>query len=193
MRSHRHRRVAQLTERSEIALSELGAARRYDRQLVVAVSARAAMARDMLDHRNNATLEQTFHHGPGECRDALGRLGVSPRSYHGMGLRICDVDHRSAIDCHADLPQVVRHEARGELGRDQRALAADFRRETRRSRISRPVRRTHPLHSAALLIYEHRRIVPPEQVAEGAGQSPQLLAVDDISLEEDETPWLRFT
>jgi hypothetical protein len=55
------------------------------------------------------------------------------------------------------------------------------------------VRRTHPLHSAALLIYEHRRIVPPEQVAEGAGQSPQLLAVDDISLEEDETPWLRFT
>src|SRR5271156_3149187 len=50
------------------------------------------------------------------------------------------------------------------------------------------MRRPHPLHAAAFLIDQHRRIRAAENVAKRARQRSQLLAVDHIALEEDQPP-----
>ena len=76
--------------------------------------------------------------------------------------------------------------------RRQRVVAAEFRVETRRGGIGRPMRRTHPLHAPALLIDQHGRVGASDEFAEGARQRAQLLAIRDVALEQDQPPRARL-
>ncbi len=58
VRRHRPRHVGERPERREIGGLQFRARRIDHRQLAVAVDARAAMARDVLDHRQHAGVEK---------------------------------------------------------------------------------------------------------------------------------------
>ena len=53
------------------------------------------------------------------------------------------------------------------------------------------MRRPHALHPPAFLIDEHRRVGAADDGAEVVGERAQLRPIDDIALEEDQSPRLR--
>jgi len=55
-------------------------------------------------------------------------------------------------------------------------------------RIGRPMRRAQPLHPSALLVDQHRDVVPPANRSEFVSQRVDLGGIDDVALEQDEAP-----
>ena len=55
------------------------------------------------------------------------------------------------------------------------------------------MRRPEPLHAAAFLIDQHRRIGPADRLAKARDQPANLLGRLDIALEDDEPPGRRVT
>ena len=84
MRGHRPGHAGERTKRGEISGVELSARRGHARQRVVAVHGGAAMARDVLDHRQHAALEHSLARG----RAQSGDLGWIARKMDNIQRRL---------------------------------------------------------------------------------------------------------
>ena len=139
MRGHRRGRAGKRLERQKVSRGKFGAARLDPRQLQMAVAARAAVPRDVLDHRQHAAGEKAFDDGAAEVGDLLRPASVGPRPDHRMGELIRDVEHGRAIDGDSDLPEIVRDEFGNEFRRLEGDGARKLLEKTRRRGIGRPL------------------------------------------------------
>ena len=127
----------------------------------MAVGRGPSMAGNVLQDRQHAALLQPFGDGAGDRRD-LARLGaIGPVADHGIGAGDRHVRQRQAVDIDAEIDQV----GRDQRGRSSRAAVRPScgidvveRAEHRAGRIDRPVRRPQPLHPAAFLVDQDRRV-----------------------------------
>ena len=82
---------------------------RRPREFEVAVCARAAMPRNMLEYGKNPTREQPFGDSSAQGCDPRRISAVSPGADHRVCLGIGDVEHGAQSDIDANLAQIVRH------------------------------------------------------------------------------------
>ncbi len=184
--AHRHRQVGERPEGHEILCLQRGEIGLDNRQAVVAVAGRAAVAGNVLHHGQHAAGHQPVGHRAADLghRRRRGAVGAVADDVVGAGYR--NVEHRRAIDVDADILEVVRHQPGAEPGeRGRRPVEA---RVGPARRVGRPVRRAHPLHPAALLVDQDRRVGPADRVAERGGQRAHLVGRADVALEQDEAP-----
>ncbi len=121
---------------------------------MMAVGGGTTVARQMLQHRQHAALHQPFGDRRRDCGDLFGTRAVGAIADHRIGLAHRNVGKRQAIDRDADIREIGRDQPRAEARRMQSRLriAVIECAVMRARRISRPVRRSEPLHAPALLI-----------------------------------------
>ena len=177
MRGHRPGHVGQRAERREICLSPASARLVIDpRQRLVAVDARAAVPRDMLDDRQYAAGQQTRRRRRGRARATRAgsvpqarspMTGSAPgagRSSTGAASTVMPSSARSSAISRADEPRRFERDRVGQ------------RRDFRRGRIGAPFRRAQARDPAALLVDQHRRVRPPDRLAQLIDQGADLIA-----------------
>ena len=172
MRRHRHRQVGERLERREIVAAQL-LERRVDlRQLVMRIGEGAAVAGNVLHHRQHAAGHQPFRRGAAHRGDRLGILAVGARADHVAGALDRHVEHRQAIDVDAEAQEVEGVQPRHQPGGAQAGLAvgAVERAERGARRVVRRDRRTQALHPAAFLVDEDRRVGTPDAVAQAGDE-----------------------
>ena len=176
----------------EIAL-ELAARGVDDGQFVMAVHARPAMPRHVLDDRRDPAREQPLGDRSAHRRDAFGPRRESPRADRRMHALARDIEHRRAVDRDADFDEIVSDEARNQTRRGLGLGRLQTRLYRGRSGIRAPMRRRHSLDPAALLIDQHRRVGAADAVPERPRQRTHLIAVADVALEENQAPGVFLT
>ena len=167
MGGHAERQAGERPEGGKIGLFQRGAVGIDHRQPVVAVGGGAAVARQMLEHRQNAAGQQALarwrRQSPPPCPARCHRRGRrSPdrrrrpahRQSAGNRRRCRATPRSSAIKCPAKLR---RRKAQGRISVVERAIA-------RARRIGRPMRRAKPLHPAAFLVDQNGRL-PADGIA----------------------------
>lgn len=102
-----------------------------------------------------------------------------------MGLRLDQIGERRAVHVDADLVQLGRDQPVAQPLRAQRIERALHLVERRQ--VGVPMRRPHPLHPAALLVDQDRRLAA-QRLAKIGGQAAQLIGRLDVAGEEDEAP-----
>ena len=189
MCAHRHRHVGQHAEGREIDVGQFADRGIDDRKVLVAVGHGPAVAGDMLDDGQHAAGDQALGGGPAERRDFLDGLAVGAVADDVVGALLRHVEDWHAIDVDAEVQQVMGDQPGakpGDFPADQRIVGRQ-RAVGAAGRILGPVRRAEPLHPAALLIDEDRRM-PADRLAQGRGQGPDLRRALDVALEQDEAP-----
>ena len=81
------------------------------------IGARAAVSRQMLDHRDDAACKQPLRESPAHRGDPLRTLGKGPGANDGVGHRFGDVQHRRAIDRYPDFGQIMGDQPGDQAGR----------------------------------------------------------------------------
>ena len=185
MRAHRHRQVAERRERQKVARGERLAARGHHRQLEMAVDLRPPVAGHVLDDRHDAAGDEAVAIGAAERRDLLGRSGKRARADHRVHPLAGDVENRRAIDADPDFDEIGGDEPRRQPGG---AFGRARGGEARRGGIGRPMRRPHALHPPAFLVDEHGRVGAADNGAEIVDERAQLRPIDDVALEQDQSP-----
>ena len=111
--------------------------------------------------------------------DLVGRVAIGAVADHRIGARDRHVGERQAIDVDADAVEIAGDQPRAQAGGRKPACAIAFveRAVGRAGRIGRPVRRAEPLHPAALLVDQDRRIGRHRR-AEIVHQAANLLGID---------------
>ena len=122
MRGHAQRKFCKRAERGEVGHLQSRAVRANNRQRQVAVGGRAAVPRNVLEHRQYAASEQPLGDRAGDRRDLRRRRAVSPVPDHRIGLAHRHVGKRQAVDVDADLMQVVCDQPAAEPGGAQACL-----------------------------------------------------------------------
>ena len=125
----------------------------------MAVGLGAAVARQVLEHRQHPTRHEPLRNRAGNGRD-FGRFGaIGPIANNGIAARHRDVGDRQAIDVNSGTHQVggdqMPSHARGGQPRSRFAVVECPIAGT--GRIGRPMRRSQALHPAAFLIDQHGR------------------------------------
>jgi hypothetical protein len=126
-----------------------------------------SMSGNVLENRQYAALFQAVRHRASDGRN-LVRLGsVSPVANHGVGAGNRHIRQRQAIDAHAELDKVRRHQPRAQACRGQAGHAIDVVKRPKDSprRVDRPVRWAEALDPASLLVEQHRRVRVPDRSA----------------------------
>ena len=165
------------------------------RQPHMAVRRGAAVPGQVLEDRQHAALHEPGRDRRRDRRHLLGRVAVGAIPDHRVGAGDRDVRHRQAIHIDAEREQITgdqaRPEPRGFEARRPVVVVEPSVVGTRR--IARPMRRPEPLHAAALLIDQHRRIGPADRRAELSDQPANLLGRRDVALEDDQPPGRSLT
>ena len=173
MRAHRHRQVVERRKRRKIAFERI-ARGVDDGQLVMAVGARPAMTRHVLDNGRDAAGKESFGDRSTHRGDALGPRREGPAADGGVRSGLGDIEHRRTIDGDPDFGQIESDKAsdktRCRLGPGGLQPGLD------RSRcgVCAPMRRRHALNPAALLIDQNGRVGAPDTFPERARQGAQL-------------------
>ena len=187
MRAHRHRQVPQRRKWREIVF-EIAARSVDDRQLVMAIHARPAMPRHVLDDGRDPARKKPFGDRPAHRRDAFGPRRERPRADGRMHALIGDIEHRRAVDGDSDFDEIMSDEASDQTRRGLGLGRLQARFYRGRSRVRTPMRRRHALDPAALLIDQHRRVSAANAFPERPRQRTHLIPVGDVALEEDQAP-----
>jgi hypothetical protein len=100
------------------------------------------------------------------------------------------VEDRKAVDVDAELEEIVGDQARQKPGGAPSGFEVRLGElaEHAAGRIGRPDRRRQPLHAAAFLVDQDRRLGPADDLAEIADKLLDLLSRVAIAFEEDEAP-----
>ena len=191
MGGHAQRQIRQRAECGKVALAEGVLVGLDHGKRMVAVGRGPAVAGDMLEHRQNAPLEQAVGHRARQRRDFVRTLPVSAVADDRIGAACRHVGHRQAINVDPDGRKIGGDEARTEIGRPDpvRRIAIVQTAIGGAGRIGGPMRRAETLDTAALLIHEHGHIAAG-RLAHGANQTAQLRGRLDVALEDDESPRL---
>ena len=148
------------------------------------------MARQMLEHRQDAAGKEAFDHGLPEQSDQPG-IGRERAIADRLGpTRQGQIEDRRAVD---------RDAKRHEIGSDQAgvqpsgltpgvAVALGEHAEPARRRPWRPVRRPEARDPAAFLVDQNRRVRATDAGAQIGDQSPDLIRVGAVAAEQDEAP-----
>ena len=139
MGAHRHRQVFERRKWREI-VAEIAARGVDDRQLVMAVHARPAMPRHVLDDGRDPAGKQPIGDRSTHRRDSFGPRRESSRADGRMHALVGDIEDRRAVDRDSDLDEIMSDEA-GDKTRRRLGLGwlqARFYRA--RSRVRTPMR-----------------------------------------------------
>ena len=167
MRGHRERQIGESADGREITTSELLRRGGDHRQLEMAVDHRAAMTRQVLDHRRHAAGEQTLRRSA--AASSATRRGSAekerlPMASVMLGRR--HVEHRRAIDVDAR-PRADRGRSAAPSSRAASRPAASILggepADVAGRRQRAPLRRTQAHHPAALLVDQDRQAPSPRQ------------------------------
>ena len=182
------RHVAQRPERHKVAGAERLERRLDPRQHRVAVGSRPAVSRHVLDGRHDAACAQAVRDRASQP-DHRVRIGAERTiADDRAGFDEAEVQHRNAVDRDPERIQVRRHQSGAQPGRALACGPIDLGQRTEKRRRGRhaPVRRAEPGHPAALLIDQHRRVGPPDSIAQRSDQGPHLFRALAVALEQDE-------
>mgnify|MGYP001586967502 CR=1 FL=1 len=191
MCGHAERKVAKRSEGGEIGLLQGGPVGIDHRQSGVAVGGGAAMARQVLEDRQDAAGQQPLGDGFGDVGD-FGNVGtIGPVPDHRVAAGNRNIRDRQAVDVDAERMQIGRDQASGKSGGgDTGGGNTVIKLAVARSRrIGRPMRRPEPLHPAALLVHQHGRF-PANDITERTNECLYLGRRAHISLEDDQAPRL---
>ena len=158
------------------------------RQAEVAVEGGAAMAGNVLHHRQDPAGEQPVRHRASDRRDLVRIVAVGAVADDRVGLVPRHVEHRRTIDVDAGGAELV----------GDQPVAQAHRRDAPRPVREPPafVERRQPLaprrpaqagDAAALLVDQHRGVAA-HRVAQVGGQPRELGRVRDVAREQDEPP-----
>ncbi len=164
-----------------------------DRQLVMAVHARPAMPRHVLDDGRDPARKKPFGDRPAHRRDAFGSRGEGPRADRRMHALVGDIEDRRAVDGDSDFDEIMSDEA---SDKTRRGLGLGWLKTCLyrgRCRVRTPMRRRHSLDPAALLIDQYGRVSAANAFPERPRQLTHLIAVGDVALEEDKAPGIFAT
>jgi hypothetical protein len=188
MGGHCTGKIGQRAERREIDGFERVAAGVDHGQADMAVGAGAAVAGDMLDHRQHAAVDQPVGHRPAEQGDRGGVGGEGPVADDVVGAGRRHVEHRRAVDGDAEVRQLQRDQGGVEPGRrDRRRLRpSEQLTEAPGRRRFAPVRRAQSGDAATLLVDQHRRVGAADGVAQRRGQRADLVRRLAVAGEQDE-------
>jgi hypothetical protein len=195
MRADAHRHVAEQPERPEVGAAQLFKRGVHARQRMVAVDGGAAMARHVLDHRQDAAGEKAFAGGAAEFRHQLRVVAEGAVADDGVVLAgQTQVEDRRAVDRDAELGELASEELGIEPHRLDSLGAATARQlaETAGGRHGAPGRRLQPGDTAALLVDQHRRVGAADSVAQIVDQGPDLIRCLAVALEQDEAERVGF-
>ena len=144
---HAEGQACQRAERGEIGGLKGRAVRVDHWQPVMTVGCRPPMARQVLQHRENATCLQALGNGLGNSRHLAGLAAIGAVADNGVGAFQGNVGQRQAIDIDAERRKVGRNQMAGEpCGGNAGGRLAVVEVPIARSRgISRPNRRAEPL------------------------------------------------
>ena len=135
MRGHRQRHVGEMPEGHEVAARSSSSREASTTGRSWWLSARgAAVAGNVLDHRQHAAGDQPLGGGAAEQRDRLRVSPVGAVADHVVGAGDRHVEHRHAIDVDADGAQIMRHQPGAEPG-DLAAVRAGRCRRAGRRRV----------------------------------------------------------
>ena len=182
--------MIELPERFEIMalqLDQLG----IDRgQLEMRIGKGAAVAGDVLHHRQHAAGQQPLGGRPPERGHDIGLLAIGARADHVAGALDRHIEHRQAVGRDAVSRQVKGMQASKQPSRAFACvvIVAPKRAERGAGRIVGRKRRPQALHAPALLIDEDRRILPSDAIAHLGDQIADLLRFADIARKQDEAP-----
>ncbi len=189
MGGHGERGVAQRLERAEIDGSELALGHVDARQREMAVGLGAAVARHMLDHRQHAAGERPIHHRAPERGDhvRVGREGAVADDLVRSLLR--HVEHRGAVHIDAEQGELLRDQPRAGEGRVLAKLGVGLIHDAiaARRRHVAPMRRTEPLHAAALLIDQDEHVLARDRVLERGDERAKLVRALAIPRKDDQS------
>ncbi len=165
----------------------------HDRQRMVTVAIGAAMARNMFEHRQHATLQQTGAGRAPEQRHGRRLGGERAVADDLVPVGLADVEHRRAIHENSQLGQLrgeqARVQKRGFEGRLFLATVQSAEYSGRRRRP--PAGRLQPLHAPAFLIDEHRRIRSAYGCLQLIHERPDLAGVLAIAGKQNEAERVR--
>ena len=118
------------------------------------------MPGNVLEHRQNAALLQPLRHGTPDGCDFVRPGSIGPIANDGIGARDGHIRQRQTIDRNSQARKVRRDQPGAQSGRGhaERGLDVVKHAKGRSRRIKRPVRRTEPLHPAALLVDQNRSL-----------------------------------
>ena len=118
------------------------------------------MAGNVLQDRQHTARFQPFRHRLCDRGDLAGLVAIGAVADHGI--RTCDrhIRQGQTVDRDAEFRKIIGNQPGAEVTRPQalgRGLVIKAA-EHRPTRVSRPFRRLQPLHPAAFLVHQHRRI-----------------------------------
>ena len=118
------------------------------------------MAGDVLEHRQHAARHQALGHGGGDGGDLLRRFAIGAVADDGIGAGDRHIGERQAVDVDPKRLEIGRDQPGAEPGGGKagRRVAVVEPAIGRAGRIGRPVRRSEPLHPAALLVDQDGRL-----------------------------------
>ena len=159
----------------------------------MAIDPGAAVAGKMLQHRQHPAGQETRGHRAANRRHLLRAPTIGAIADHLIGSPHRQIRDRQTVDVDAQLIQVLGDETRAEAGRSETGGSIALINPTVRgsARILGPVRRTQPLHAAAFLVDQNRRVASHGFAAFG-DQLRNLRWGVDVAFEYDEAPGLRL-
>ncbi len=134
MGGHAQRQILQGTECGKIGRLQSGAVGVHHRQLQVAVGGGAAVAGDVLEHRQHAAVGEARGDGSGDRGDLFRRLAIGAVADHGVGAADRHVGKRQAVDVDAERQKVGGDQPGAEPGGSEARRRARGRRARRRLR-----------------------------------------------------------
>lgn len=187
VRGHRVRRIRVDLEREEIGSREEIERFFHYRQLQVAVGAGAAMARNVLDHRRDASGNEAGARFAAELADQRRIAGKRSVADDAVGARDRYVEDRRAVDVDAEIAEFRRQK----LSIEPNGLACSGKIALRQgAEYSRCRRRTpmgwcKPLDAPAFLIDQDWRIDSANRTAQLRRERPDLRGLDTVAGKQD--------
>ena len=158
MRGHPHRQIPQAAEGRKIDRLQINPAGIDTGQIVVAVERGAAMTGHMFHHRQHAPGQQCIGHGAANLGHLPRRLAIAAVAQEGMGFGRCHIDQRRAVAIDSDAVQFMGDDPVHEIERSTCLIPGACSKVHRRHPIA-PLRGTHALHAAALLVDGDHRVM----------------------------------
>jgi hypothetical protein len=190
MSGHRRRQVREFPKRREVMPLQVGQRGVDRRQFEVGIGKCPSMAGNVLHHRQHAARHQSFGGRPAKRRHGFRCLAVGTRPDDVAGAFDRHVEDRQAVARNS-----IAHEVESmQPGQQPRRPLAGFvivpPESAKRScrRIVGRQRGPQPLHAAAFLVDEDRRVPASHAVPHFRDEVAELLGLADVSGKQYEAP-----
>jgi hypothetical protein len=149
----------------------------------------------MFHDRQHAAVDQAFDQGASEIDHDGAIVRQRAIADHVIGAFDGHVQHRHAVDIDAELEEIVRDEARVQIGRFLRGLRGNVVQcaETGGGGAFFPMRRFQARNAAAFLVDQNGCFGIVHGCAQIIHETLHLFAIADVAAEKDEAPRLRLT